>query len=344
MSEPIPLTEADLLAAIPALIGFVPTDSLVIVAAVVHTDGTVRLGRITRFDLDRSMRLPRMVVAILSRALGGQPVQRLIGAVVHGNTSATNDLPYRAQLHELTHRLHEAGFANVELLHVPAFTAGAAWSCYDVADHTGTLPDPAISPATIDRVLHGNRIYSDRTAFLTQFTPAPADVRDSIAPLAAPIAEAVHAEELNGDFARLRRRLQLIDDAVTAATLGTLPEDVHEIAGLIAALSSFLLRNIHLVQSTEERCGAAQSLWLHLWRHAPARYAPTMVALIAVTAHLRNDGSTAGAILHYDPQPTKLSELIRRWMDDGVEPATAATDIAAVAQQLRSTLTDSAAD
>jgi hypothetical protein len=147
---------------------------------------------------------------------------------------------------------------------VPTFTPGAACSYYHVADHTGTLPDPAISPVTTDRVVKGNRIYSNRDAFLTQFAPAPADVRDSIATLADPIAEDVQAEELAGDFLRLRRRLQLIDDAVTAATHGQLPTDHHEIAELIAALSSFLLRDIHLIQGTEQRCGAAQALWLHL--------------------------------------------------------------------------------
>ncbi|WP_103337703.1 DUF4192 domain-containing protein [Amycolatopsis sp. CA-126428] len=339
MPEPISLTDEGLLAALPALIGFVPTDSLVIVAAVVHTDGTARLGRITRFDLDLAMRLPRVIVADLNRALGDQPVQRLIGAVVHDNTSDTNDLPYRSQLHELTHRLHEAGFLNIELLHVPAFTAGAPWSCYDVADHTGTLPDPAISPATTNRVLHGDRVYGDRDAFLAQFVPAPADIRDSIATLADPIAEDVQAEELAGDFPRLRRRLQLIDDAVTAATHGRLPTDQHEIAELIAALSSFLLRDIHLIQDSEPRCGAAQALWLHLWRHASDRYAPTMTALTAVTAFLRKDSSVAELIIQRGPHPTKLTRLVHRWMRVSVDFAALHTDIADVAQQLRVTLT-----
>ncbi|WP_372667951.1 DUF4192 domain-containing protein [Amycolatopsis kentuckyensis] len=339
MPEPIYLTDENLLAAIPALIRFNPVDSLVIVAAVVHTDGTVRLGRTTRFDLDLAIRLPERVVTHLSRALGDRPVQRLIGAVVH-DSADTTDLPYRPQLHQLAHLLHQSGFVNVELLHLPNFTAGAVWSCYDVADHTGFLPDPALSPLTTARVANGHRVYSNRATFLTQFVPAPADVRDSIAALADPITEEVQVEELTGDFPRLRRRLERLDEAVTAATLGQLPSSADEIAELIAALSSFLLRNIHLVQSTEERRGAAQSLWLHLWRHAPARYAPTMVALTAMAAHLRKDGSTASAILQRDPQPTKLSRLVRRWIADGVEPAVVAPDITAVAQQMRATLTD----
>lgn len=342
MPEPILLTDEDLLAALPALIGFVPTDSLVIVTAVAHADGCVRLGRITRFDLDLAIRLPNMVVATLSRAQGDQPVRRLIGAVIHDNASGTNELPYRAQLHDLTDRLHEAGFATIELLHVPALTAGAPWSSYDVADHTGTLPDPAISPATTERVLHGNRVYGDRDAFLAQFVPAPAEIRDSIATLADPIAEKVQAEDLAGDFPQLRRRLHLVDDAVTAATHGRLPTDRHEIAELIAALSSFLLRNIHLIQDTEQRCGAAQALWLHLWRHASDRYAPTMTALTAVTAFLRKDGSVAGLIIERGPRPTKLTLLVHRWMRESVNVAALHADIADVAQQLRATLTDSA--
>jgi hypothetical protein len=340
MPKPIYLNDEDLLAAIPALIGFIPTDSLVIVAAVVHADGTVRLGRTSRFDLDLAMRLPQMIARDLSRALGDQPVQRLIGVVVH-DTSGAADLPYRAQLRELTDRLHEAGFTSIELLHLPSFTAGATWSCYHVADHTGTLADPAISPVTTARVVKGNRVYGDRDAFLAQFVPLPADVREGIAALADPIAEDVQAEELAGDFPRLRRRLQLIDDAVTAATHGQLPTDHHEIAELIAALSSFLLRDIHLTQDTEQRCGAAQSLWLHLWRHAAARYAPTMTALTAVAAYLRKDGGVAGLIVQRGPRPTKLTQLVHRWMRESVDFAALHTDITDVAQQLRATLTDS---
>ncbi|MFJ1768012.1 DUF4192 domain-containing protein [Amycolatopsis sp. NPDC088138] len=342
MPKPMFLTDEDLLAAIPALIGFTPTDSLVIVAAVVHADGTVRLGRTTRFDLDLATRLPRMVAADLSRALGGQPVQRLIGVVVRDTTSGTADLPYRAELDELTDRLYEAGFTGIELLHLPSFTAGATWSCYHVTGHTGTLSDPAISPVTTARVVKGNRVYSNRDAFLAQFVPLPADVRESIAALADPIAEGVQAEELAGDFPRLRRRLQLIDDAVTAATHGRLPTDHHEIAALIAALSSFLLRDIHLIQDTEQRCGAAQSLWLHLWRHAPARYAPTMTALTAVTSYLRKDGSVAGLVIQRGPRPTKLTQLVHRWMRESVDFTAVHNDISDVATQLRATLSDSA--
>ncbi|MEV6871707.1 DUF4192 domain-containing protein [Amycolatopsis sp. NPDC051128] len=340
MPEPIFLTDENLLAAIPAVVGFTPNDSLVIVAAVVHTDGTVRLGRTTRFDLDPAMRLPRVIVADLNRALGDQPIQRLIGAVVH-DASDTTDLPYRSQLHQLVHQLHESGFTNTEFLHVPSFTPGATWSCYDVADHTGTLPDPAISPLTTDRVAKGNRVYRNRDAFLAQFVAAPADIRDRIATLADPIAEDVQAEELAGDFPRLRRRLQLIDDAVTAATHGRLPTDHHEIAELIAALSSFLLRDIHLIQDTEQRCGAAQSLWLHLWRHASDRYAPTMTSLTAVTAFLRKDSGVAGLIIQRGPRSTKLTRLVHRWMRESVDFTALHTDIADVAQQLRATLTTS---
>ena len=136
--------------------------------------------------------------------------------------------------------------------------------------------------------------------------------------------------------------MQLIDDAVTAATHGRLPNDPPEIAELIAALSSFLLRDIHLVQDTEPRCGAAQSLWLHLWRHAPARYAPTLTALTAVTAYLHKDSGVAGLIIQRGPRPTKLTQLVHRWMRESVDFTAVHTDISDVATQLRATLNDSA--
>ncbi|MFF1612252.1 DUF4192 domain-containing protein [Amycolatopsis sp. NPDC058278] len=338
MPAPIYLTDADLLAAIPAALGFVPTDSVVVVAAAAHPDGTARMGPITRFDLDAVIHHPRHVVAYLRQVLSETPVKRLISTIVHDNTS-TGDLPYRPQLATFTHWLHNFGFTNVELLHLPGFTPGVTWSCYDVYSHTGTLTDPATSPLTAHEIARGNRVYRSRDDFLQQFVPVPADVRDRIQALAAPIIDDIRKEELADDSPGLHRRLTRIDDAITAATSGRLPTDEHVIADLLAALSCLRLRDIHLTQSTAERTAAAQALWLQLWRHARAPYAPVIAALVATTAYLRRDGATAGAIFDTDSQPTRLSQLIRALHHNGIDPATILPGLADNSRALRTELT-----
>ncbi|WP_103349743.1 DUF4192 domain-containing protein [Amycolatopsis sp. CA-128772] len=266
------LSDADLLAAIPATLGYVPDDSLVLVAATARGDGTARMGPINRFDLDTVVRHPRYVVAYLQQALSEKPVMRLIGAVVHDNTD-TGYLPYRTELATFTQWLHDHGFTNTELLHLPGFTPGVTWSCYEVESHTGTLTDPTTSPMTTHVIALGNRVYPSRTEFLQQFLPTPADTRGRIAALAEPITDEVQQEELADDRPRLRKRLDRLDDAVTAAASGQIPTDEHVIADLLAALSSLRLRGIHLTQA-------------------------------ATTAFLRHDGISAAAIFAKDPRPT----------------------------------------
>lgn len=338
MPAAIYLTDADLLAAIPATLGYVPADSLVLVAAIDRGDGTARMGPITRFDLDMVVRHPGYVVAHLQQVLSEKPVMRLIGAVVHDNTD-TGDLPYRPQLATFTQWLHDCGFTNIELLHLPGFAPGVTWSCYDVESHSGPLTDPVTSPVTTHVIALGNRIYRSRGEFLRQFLPTPADIRARIAAFADPITDEVEREELADDRPRLRRRLDRIDDAVSAATGGHVPTDERVIADLLAALSSLRLRGIHLTQASAERAAAAHALWLHLWRHAPEPYAPDMAALVATTAYLRHDGMSAAAIFAKDPRPTQLSKLIRAMHRNGVDPATVDPDFFTISQELRAELT-----
>ncbi|WP_328617254.1 DUF4192 domain-containing protein [Amycolatopsis sp. NBC_00355] len=334
MSERILLTDDKLLAAIPALLGFSPADALVIVAATVDSEGTVRMGPVNSFALDTVAHQPVSVVAHLERALGDAPLRRIIGAVVHDNGGAA-ELPYRAQLATFTECMRDCGFTNIELLHVNSFTPGVTWSCYEEADHTGTLTDPAVSPITTHVITQGRRIYDSREDFLRQFTPVAADIREGIQALADPIANEVDGEEFVSDFPRLRDRLTRLDDAVTAATHGHLPADDHVIADLLASLSGRFLRDIQLTQSSDERAAAAQSLWLHLWRHAAHRYAPTMAGVVAMTAYLQRDGATAGAVIDTEPQLTRLGQMVRALLRHCVDPATVLPGLADITRELR---------
>ncbi len=153
--------------------------------------------------------------------------------------------------------------------------------------------------------------------------------------MADPITNDVDREEFAGDFPRLRERLTRLDDAVTAATHGHLPTDDHAIADLLAALSGRLLRDIALIQASEERSAAAQSLWLHLWRHAAHRHAPTMAGVVAMTAYLRCDGATAGAVIDTQPQLTRLGQMVRALLRYCVDPATVRPGLADITRELR---------
>nr|WP_284740432.1 DUF4192 family protein [Amycolatopsis sp. RTGN1] len=252
--------------------GYVPADSLVLVAATARGDGTARMGPVTRFDLDTVVRHPGYVVAHL-------------------------------------HPDRPRHFPDDRARHRPGQPC---------------LPQPRRIPAAVP--------------------PRPADTRGRIAALADPITDEVEREELADDRPRLRRRLDRIDDAVTAATGSQLPTGEHVIADLLASLCSLRLRSIHLTQATAERAAAAHALWLHLWRHALERYAPDMAALVATTAYLRHDGSSAAAIFAKDPRPNQLSQLIHAMHRNGIDPATVDPDFATISQELRTELTTSAPD
>lgn len=303
------LSVGELLAAIPAILGFRPADSVVFLAFTDQPDRTRRLYVAGRADLaDVVHGPPDHLATCLAPMVRDQPVASLVCVVVHQRQG--HDLPYRDELALVADSFREHGVSEVELLFLPSFDTGVTWSCYLDRGHTGNLPNVAASAVTAVVVTSGNRIYSSRAEFAEQFTPAPEQDLAAVARLVPPHFHAAELEDLTDDRTALSRRLARLDQAITAAEVGDFPSDHAIIADLVAAFACLRIRDSILVLDSEQRSRAAEELCLHLWRHAPRRCGIVLAGTVATMAYLRGDRVAAGLIAEASPDPDTLTRLV----------------------------------
>ncbi|WP_410659474.1 DUF4192 domain-containing protein [Amycolatopsis sp. lyj-112] len=313
------LSTGELLAAIPAILGFRPADSVVFLAFTDQPDGTRRLHVAGRADLaDVVHGPPDHLATCLAPMVGDQLLASLVCVVVHKRQGT--DLPYRDELALVADSFLKHGVRDVELLFLPSFDTGVTWSCYLDRGHTGTLPDVAASAVTAVVVASGNRIYSSRAEFTEQFTPAPEQDLAAVARLVPPHVHAAELEDLTDDRTALSRRLARLENAITAAEAGDLPHDHATIADLVAAFTSLRIRDSVLVHDSQQRARAAEELCLHLWRHAPRHCGIVLAGTIATMAYLRGDRVAAGLIAETSPNPDTLTELIMAAVANALHP------------------------
>ncbi|BDH57087.1 hypothetical protein MTP03_20260 [Tsukamurella sp. PLM1] len=159
-------TAGDLLAAVPALLGFYPTRSVVLLA---HDEVTDRIGATARIDLGLTRAgalrkdCRRHLVEAL-RLLRQQGVERLFCVVVdeRGLVRATPALVEALSEACRARSLAEPDVEVIELLLVPRIASGARWVCKH--GESGEVPDPESSPLMLAAVLEGRTIHRSRTS------------------------------------------------------------------------------------------------------------------------------------------------------------------------------------
>lgn len=180
-------------ASIPALIGFMPHDSLVLITTLRNDDGSVTTGPLTRIDLAHLTRHADDCVRQFNRQCADLPVLCVTGILVRTvDEDAASDasLPLRADVDTVVELLTEYGFTDVDVVHVPAVAQDARWRSYLHADRTGVLPDPATTPAAAAAVVAGHAIAARREDLVARFTPAPEHLRERLqGRIAAAVAE-----------------------------------------------------------------------------------------------------------------------------------------------------------
>ncbi|KAA9157965.1 DUF4192 domain-containing protein [Amycolatopsis acidicola] len=306
----------DVLAALPPLLGFAPSDSLVVFGMKDENNKGV-FSRSIRIDL-QALSQPGFA-EYLAHVIDQSGITHYVSVVVQDTDD--DELPHRHEVRAVSRAVKELTSSEGLWLHLPAFVAGATWSDYHRPLRTGTLPDPATTSVAAAATVEGRRTYSSRDELRRQFVPAPADTRLRVLELTAPIARAVELEEITDDRAALSRRLDEIDTAITAATRGELPDDDTTVARLIAALNSVTLRDIELAQEPGDRTLAAENLWVHLWQRAQPPYDRALTALIVASSYLRGDGAKARIAAGEQRVPDRLTDLILIVMQEGIEPS-----------------------
>lgn len=274
---------AVLIAALPAVLGFVPEKSLVLVTV---DRGT--LGCVMRVDL--SDELPDSVEHIAEVAASARP-DAAIAVVVDEDGAGCrlcND-EYRELAATLASALAGRGIQLLAAHVVDRIAAGGRWHCADGCGASGTVDDPAASPLAMAAVLDGRRLYTRRAELqdvITVTDPARASVlADRIEDVCAgrTAADACSdIEEVMAAAARVAEGAELSDETLV---------------GIAGALTDLVVRDTLYALAVGECAAQAEALWAELSRRLPEPWRAEALVLLAFSAYARGDGPLAGVSL-----------------------------------------------
>ncbi|MEW2507624.1 DUF4192 domain-containing protein [Amycolatopsis sp. NPDC047767] len=310
--EPIDLKdESTLIASIPLILGFHPSESIILVSAIVHPSGQTRLGPVARMDLRHFAPYPGNATPQLLEVVEGVKVARLQGVIVTGAKFDEPDLPLHLQVETFEDLCAKAGHSRVRVVHVPSFAPGQPWRgyCHDAC--SGTLPDVSGSELAAVNAHNGRRIFGSIQEVAQDFEPGPADVRMRLAQAVRDIATAVREEANRQDLPALGRRLQRVDSAVAAVESGNLPKTDTQIADLIGAFGSIDVAMAAVVpRRGDDDIVATQNLLHHLLRVAPSDDGAAIAGALAVTYFLCGDNTRARLAVESTSEASILGHLM----------------------------------
>ena len=301
-----------LIAALPAVLGFVPEKSLVLV-----TVDRGEMGCVMRVDL--SDELPHSLARIADVAAAAKPDSAI--AMVVDECGATcrmcND-EYRELAHGLTTALANRGIELLAAHVVDRVAAGGRWHCADGCGNSGTVEDPSASPLAVAAVLDGRRLYARRSELQEVMevsdpvrTEMLAGIIDGCEPDSAPRQDDAARADVEAVIAAAAR-------VADAAELGD-----DELARLAWALTDLRVRDTLYALAVGEFAGQAESLWAVLSRTLPEPWRVEALVLLAFSAYARGDGPLAGvsleAALRADPTH-RMAGMLDTALQSGMRP------------------------
>jgi hypothetical protein len=301
-----------LIAALPAVLGFVPEKSLVLVT-VDHGE----MGCVMRVDL--SDELVESLGHLADVAAAAKP-DAAIAVVVDDEGAGCqmcND-EYRELATVLQHALAARGIELYAAHVVDRVAAGGVWRCVDGCGSGGTVEDPSASPLAMAAVLDGRRLYARRAELQEVIevadpdrTAALAEAIDSYAQTQAERDEAAAREDVEEAMAAARR--------VTNG--GKLRQG--KLIRLACALIDPLVRDTLYALAIGQDAAPAESLWAMLSRTLPQPWRVEALVLLAFSAYVRGDGPLAGvsleAALRCDPTH-KMAGMLDTALQSGMRP------------------------
>jgi Domain of unknown function (DUF4192) len=318
---------ADVLAAIPHLLGFHPAQSLVVIGAGGPRD-QVELG--FRYDLpdppdpQATRRIAEHAVAVLAERGAATVI-----AVGYGQGRLVTPL-----IDAFSGAARKGGLAVRELLRVED---GRYWSyvCGDVncCPAEGVAFDPRSHPVAATMSAAGLGAYPDRTSLartLAPLTGERAGARDQATQRACARAAALaeKAARRGGSPLRLviREGRRAVGEAIACYRGGGTITDDDRLAWLVISLANLPVRDDAWARMEPGHRDAHRRLWTDLVRAAASAWVPAPAALLAFTAWQCGDGALANIAidraLACDPDYS-MALLLRDILDAGVPPSAA---------------------
>lgn len=285
---------ADLLVALPYLLGFHPRDSLVLVGTGSPGDPCVRFT--LRVDLP-----PPALSAGLARSLAGGVIARqcdeLFIAVIGGAPPSTgSEVSCPEVVDALAATCVSAGVRVRDVVWAAELVEGAAWRCYGECGCAGALPDPACSPLAAAAVAAGQVTYADRAELERVVAPGdPAMLRRRAALLNQRIDEAAQQGDRVAPSGMAAVELVAHWVEVFDASRPTLDDE--DVVRLCLALSDSLVRDVAFGFALGSRPSGAERLWSALVTEAPDPESAEPAVLLAHSALTTGDGALASVAL-----------------------------------------------
>jgi len=305
-----------LIAALPAVLGFVPEKSLVLVSL---EEG--RMGAVMRADLAAD--LPDNIHRLAEiAATSGADTVAAVFVDAEGALCPMCNTDHREMCDALTEALAERGVGLYAAHAVDRVEAGGKWRCLDGCGSHGDVDDPSASPLAAAAVLDGRRLYRRRADL--QAVIAVTDLVRSAA-LVDPIQSRDtlrHAEwEADAD-GRGRRDIETVLAVAARVCGGAQPTD-DELAALACAITDVTVRDTLYALAVGANAGAAESLWAELVRTLPEPWRVEALVLLAFSAYARGDGPLAGlsleAALRSDPDH-RMAGMLDTALQSGMRP------------------------
>lgn len=288
-----------LIAALPAVLGFVPENSLILVSL---SDG--QLGAVMRADLSDDLADRLGHLAEVAAAARPESVIAVIVAADGAHCPSCNE-EYRQLCATLA---EELGRYDIELwaAHVvDRIAPGGRWHCAEGCGRSGPVDDPSASPLAAAAVLDGRRLYprrADLQAVIAVDDPGRSAELAGVLERQAVARGLAHRADPIGCC---RRDVENAMAAASRLAGGQSPSDA-ELADLGCALSDVRVRDTLYALAVGETAGEAESLWALLARTLPGPWRVEALVLLAFSAYARGDGPLAGvsleAALRCDPE------------------------------------------
>jgi hypothetical protein len=275
-----------LIAALPAVLGFVPEKSLVLVSL---DDG--ELGSVLRVDLSEDLIDGVEHLAEVAAAAAPEAAIAVIVDADGAPCPRCND-DYRQLCRVLAEALAQNSIELWTAHVVDRIAAGGRWHCVDGCGSSGMVDDPSASPLAVAAVLEGRRLYPRRTD-LQAVIAADDPARSAELAAALEALERQAARRADGQVSRD------VENAVAAAARvadGQPLPDV-EVARLGCSLADPQVRDLLYALAVGESAGAVESLWAVLARTLPPPWRVEALVLLAFSAYARGDGPLAGVSL-----------------------------------------------
>ncbi|WP_147471682.1 DUF4192 domain-containing protein [Nocardia stercoris] len=331
----------EFIAAVPAVLGFMPRRSIVVclLQPIADQPDSLMLGAVARHDLtmpDGSHRL-RLATRLAAICVQERAVAVLILVVDDRLASRSPTRPvalrrrHRELLQVLRTELSAARVAVADAWAVREIAADAAWWGLAEPDRSGRQSDPSGSPIALATVLDGRPIHASRAelessvrvdrefaAAVAELLPRAVRDRDQA------FRRALRRRDVPGYRRELLARVLAQVDRF-AATDRLDPAATAEIA---VALRDPIVRDAMFGLAASPRARAAELLWA---RMSPGLSGPDRAeaaALFGYSAYARGDGPLAGvaltAALDADPRHA-MAALLSEALQYGMRPETIGT-------------------